>query len=110
MQWLGAFFTAFPVLKSKKIHLLGESYAGVFVCYEFTSEINIKADWYQVPYIAQAIRQQQATLGINITSIGMGDSTWGNVAALTDVVTTSFIKKHLNNYGTQMYDPFECSF
>jgi hypothetical protein len=42
-------------------------------------------------------------LGIKITSIGLGDSTWGNAAALTDVVATSFIKHHLSNYGTQMY-------
>jgi hypothetical protein len=33
----------------------------------------------------------------------MGDSTWANAAALTDVVATTYIKRHLNNYGTQMY-------
>lgn len=31
VQWLGNFFNEFPALKSKKIHLLGESYAGIFV-------------------------------------------------------------------------------
>jgi carboxypeptidase D len=44
VQWLGAFFAAFPALKSKKIHLLGESYAGIFVCYESTAEIDTEAD------------------------------------------------------------------
>jgi carboxypeptidase C (cathepsin A) len=36
MQWLGAFLAAFPTLKFKKIHVLGESYAGIFVRDEFS--------------------------------------------------------------------------
>lgn len=31
VQWLDNFFGEFPALRSKKIHLMGESYAGVFV-------------------------------------------------------------------------------
>lgn len=30
-QWLKEFFKEFPVLKSKKIYLMGESYAGIYV-------------------------------------------------------------------------------
>lgn len=44
VQWLGAFFAAFPALKSKKIHLLGESYAGIFVRCDFIAEIESEAD------------------------------------------------------------------
>ena len=31
VHWLVTFFKNFPVLKSKKIHVLGESYSGIFV-------------------------------------------------------------------------------
>jgi carboxypeptidase C (cathepsin A) len=31
VQWLGNFLNKFPALKGKKIHLLGESYAGIYV-------------------------------------------------------------------------------
>lgn len=30
-QWLKAFYTVFPALKSKNVHLMGESYAGIYV-------------------------------------------------------------------------------
>lgn len=32
VQWLVAWFKIFPEMKKKKIHLMGESAAGVFVC------------------------------------------------------------------------------
>lgn len=30
-QWLKAFYTVFPTLKSKDVYLMGESYAGIYV-------------------------------------------------------------------------------
>jgi len=49
------------------------------------------------------IKQQENNIGIKIASIGLGDSTWANAAALLDVGATTFIKDHINSYGTRMY-------
>jgi Carboxypeptidase C (cathepsin A) len=32
-QWLHIFFDHFPHLKSKKVHLMGESWAGIYIPY-----------------------------------------------------------------------------
>ena len=44
VQWLGAFFVAFPAFKTKRIHILGESYAGIFVRLECTTVTGSDAD------------------------------------------------------------------
>lgn len=85
VKWLDSFFKTFPEMRSKKIHLMGESYAGVFL-----------------PYIAKEIQAQKATLKINIFSLSLGDALWGNWAAMGNVAAVGFLERHRNRYGTAM--------
>ncbi|KFY88686.1 hypothetical protein V500_06195 [Pseudogymnoascus sp. VKM F-4518 (FW-2643)] len=94
VKWLDSFFNTFPEMRSKKIHLMGESYAGIFL-----------------PYIAKEIQAQKATLKINISSLSLGDAFWGNWAAMNNVVALPFILAHRYSYGAtmnrDMYDVLE---
>jgi carboxypeptidase D len=85
VKWLDSFFTTLPNMRSKNIHLMGESYAGVFL-----------------PYIAQAVQAQKATLNVKLSSLSLGDSLWGNMAGMGNVAALSYIAEHRSNYGTQM--------
>lgn len=75
VQWLHSFFTIFPHLKSKKIHLMGESYAGIYI-----------------PYIASALLESNDTLSLNLQSMSLGDGSWGNAAAMADVAMGTYLK------------------
>lgn len=85
VQWLENFFDTFPDMRSKNIHLMGESFAGVFL-----------------PYIAQAIQAQNATMKVKLSSLSLGNSMWGNEAAMGDAIALSYLAEHRTNYGTQM--------
>ncbi|OBT69844.1 hypothetical protein VE03_00745 [Pseudogymnoascus sp. 23342-1-I1] len=91
VKWLDSFFNVFPEMRSKKIHLMGESYAGMFL-----------------PYIAKEIQAQQSTLKVKVSSLSLGDAMWGNWAAVSNVAALSYIDEHRSDYGTKipqdMYD------
>ncbi|KFX88495.1 hypothetical protein V495_06514 [Pseudogymnoascus sp. VKM F-4514 (FW-929)] len=85
VKWLDSFFNVFPEMRSKKIHLMGESYAGLFL-----------------PYIAKEIQAQKPTLKAKLSSLSLGDSFWGNWAAMGNVPALAYIDEHRSNYATQM--------
>ncbi|KFZ07166.1 hypothetical protein V501_06711 [Pseudogymnoascus sp. VKM F-4519 (FW-2642)] len=91
VKWLDSFFNVFPEMRSKKIHLMGESYAGIFL-----------------PYIAKEIQAQKATLNVKLSTLSLGDAFWGNWAAMGNVVALAYIDEHRSNFGTEiaqnMYD------
>ncbi|OAF59810.1 hypothetical protein VC83_03810 [Pseudogymnoascus destructans] len=78
-------------MRSKKIHLMGESYAGIFL-----------------PYIAEEIQAQKSTLKAYLSSLSLGDALWGNWAAMNNVAAFAYIDAHRSNFGTNiasnMYD------
>ncbi|KAJ5231633.1 Peptidase S10 serine carboxypeptidase [Penicillium citrinum] len=74
IKWLESFLSLFPHLKSKKVHLMGESYAGIYL-----------------PYIASAILKNHRTLPLNLQSISLGDGSWGNAAATADVAMGTYL-------------------
>lgn len=74
IQWLRSFLVLFPHLKSKKIHLMGESYAGIYV-----------------PYIASALLDGNNSLSLNLQSVSLGDGSWGNAAAMADVAMGEYL-------------------
>ncbi|KAJ5915120.1 Carboxypeptidase [Penicillium verhagenii] len=59
---------AIPASPGQKVHLMGESYAGIFV-----------------PYLASALLESSNAFPINIQSISLGDGSWGNAAAMSSV-------------------------
>ncbi|CAG8078309.1 unnamed protein product [Penicillium olsonii] len=71
--WLHGFFEYFPHLKSQQIHLMGESYAGIYI-----------------PYIASQLVNSSASL--NIASMSLGDGSWGNAAAMSSVAIGRYIR------------------
>ncbi|KAI4266561.1 MAG: hypothetical protein L6R38_008668 [Xanthoria sp. 2 TBL-2021] len=73
-HWLMAFYDRFPALKYKNTYIMGESYAGVYI-----------------PYFAEALLSNRNILNINLKAIVLGDPTLGNTAAMTDVVTTTYL-------------------
>ncbi|KAJ5907767.1 Peptidase S10 serine carboxypeptidase [Penicillium taxi] len=75
VQWLHTFMTYFPHLQSKKIHLMGESYAGIYV-----------------PYFAQALLDGSYPLSLNIQSMSLGDGSWGNAAAMSSVAMGTYMR------------------
>ncbi|KFY34074.1 hypothetical protein V494_07080 [Pseudogymnoascus sp. VKM F-4513 (FW-928)] len=85
VKWLDSFFNTFPEMRKKKIHLMGESYSGVFL-----------------PYIAKEIQAQEKTLKVKISSLSLGDALWGNWAAMGNVAGVGYLEQHRNNYGTSM--------
>ncbi|PGH36308.1 hypothetical protein GX50_00813 [[Emmonsia] crescens] len=75
--WLSAFYREFPDLLEKKTHLIGESYAGIFV-----------------PYFASEIVKHQDSLPINLKSISVGNGIFGNNAAMADVAVGAYLEMH----------------
>ncbi|KAK6819855.1 Serine carboxypeptidase [Aspergillus parasiticus SU-1] len=74
-RWLRNFFTLFPHLRSKQVHMIGESWAGIYI-----------------PYFASAIVQGQDSFPINLRSISIGDGTIGNAAAMSTITIGSFMR------------------
>ena len=74
-KWLQSFFSQFPHLQSKRVHIIGESFAG-----------------YYVPYFASAIVNDKDSFPLNLHSVSMGDPTIGNPAAMTSVTVGSFLQ------------------
>ncbi|KAI4238160.1 MAG: hypothetical protein LQ352_007893 [Teloschistes flavicans] len=75
-HWLKAFYDRFPTLKNKNTYLMGESYAGIYI-----------------PYLARALISHCNILNINLKAIVLGDPTIGNNAAMTDVVTSTYLNQ-----------------
>ncbi|KAI4184845.1 MAG: hypothetical protein L6R41_004480 [Letrouitia leprolyta] len=73
-HWLKAFYDHFPALIRKNTYIIGESYAGIYI-----------------PYFTKAILSNRNHLPINLKAIALGDPTIGNNAAMTDVVTSSYL-------------------
>ncbi|CAG8376452.1 unnamed protein product [Penicillium salamii] len=73
-SWLVGFLDHFPHLKSKQIHLMGESYAGIYI-----------------PYIASQL-VKNSSVPLNIASMSLGDGSWGNGAAMSSVATGRYIR------------------
>ncbi|KAL8915655.1 MAG: hypothetical protein Q9172_006797 [Xanthocarpia lactea] len=73
-HWLAAFYDRFPALKHKNTYLMGESYAGTYI-----------------PYFTEALISNSNLLNISLKAIVLGDPTLGNTAAMTDVVTTTYL-------------------
>ncbi|KAF9887849.1 hypothetical protein FE257_009509 [Aspergillus nanangensis] len=81
-KWLRSFFSEFPHLQSKRVHLIGESYAGIYI-----------------PYFASAIvdsnnNPQRSSALIDLRSISLGDATIGNPAASTSATIGTFLQSH----------------
>jgi len=74
VQWLHTFFDHFPHLKTKKVHLMGESWAGIYI-----------------PYFASALLAGNHSLPLNIKSMSLGDGSWGNAAALSSVAMGTYM-------------------
>lgn len=74
-KWLKSFFSYFPHLQGKQVHLMGESYAGIYI-----------------PYIAEAIVKNNDSFPIDLRSLSLGDGTWGNNAAMTSVAIGSYLR------------------
>ncbi|GIK03647.1 hypothetical protein Aspvir_007720 [Aspergillus viridinutans] len=74
-KWLQSFFSHFPHLRSKRVHMIGESYAGIYI-----------------PYFAYAIAENQDDYPIDLRSISLGDGTLGNPAAMTAVTVSTFLE------------------
>ncbi|KAL3485961.1 Alpha/Beta hydrolase protein [Aspergillus germanicus] len=75
--WLQSFFNQFPHLRSKQVHMMGESWAGIYV-----------------PYFASAIVENQVSFPINLRSITLGDASIGNPAAMSTVTIGKFLESH----------------
>ncbi|KAJ5673856.1 Carboxypeptidase [Penicillium macrosclerotiorum] len=76
-KWLDGFWTYFPHLRSKKIHLMGESYAGIYI-----------------PYFAAGLLHNPSSPSLNIRSMSLGDGSWANAAALSSVAMGSYMHAH----------------
>ena len=76
-RWLRTFFSRFPHLQSKRVHLIGESFAGHFI-----------------PYFASAIVHNQGSRQLNLHSLSLGDPTLGNPETMSSVTIGSFLRSH----------------
>jgi carboxypeptidase D len=74
-RWLRGFFEYFPHLQSKQIHLMGESYAGIYI-----------------PYFANELLEDNHSPPLNIRSMSLGDGSWGNAAAMASVAMGKYLK------------------
>ncbi|KAJ5176265.1 Carboxypeptidase [Penicillium canariense] len=74
VAWLNAFLAFFPHLQSKQIHLMGESYAGIYI-----------------PYFAAALLEGNSSHPLNIRSLSLGDGSWGNAAAMSSVTIGAYM-------------------
>lgn len=73
--WLQSFLTQFSHLQSKRVHLIGESYAGFYI-----------------PYFASAIIDNQDSFPLDLASLSMGDPTIGDPAAMTSVMIGQYLE------------------
>lgn len=73
-RWLQAFFSYFPHLQSKDLHLMGESYAGIYI-----------------PYLAAALLDGNDSFPLNLRSMSLGDGSWGNAAAMSSVAIGTYM-------------------
>lgn len=80
--WLGSFYKVFPQLLRKRTHMMGESYAGIYI-----------------PYFASKIIENHDLLPINLKSISLGDGTFGNSAAMSSVAMGSYLKSRSSMLG-----------
>ncbi|KAL6236112.1 hypothetical protein BDW75DRAFT_123136 [Aspergillus navahoensis] len=74
-SWLQSFFAYFPHLQSKRVHLMGESWAGIYI-----------------PSFASAIVDNQRTFPIDLRSMTIGDGSIGNGAAMASVTIAKFLE------------------
>ncbi|KAJ5474572.1 Peptidase S10serine carboxypeptidase [Penicillium sp. IBT 31633x] len=77
-QWLRSFFEYFPHLQTKQIHLMGESYAGIYI-----------------PYFASELLEGSNRLPLNVRSMSLGDGSWGNGAAMSSVAMGKYLRSQL---------------
>lgn len=80
--WLGSFYKLFPQLLGKRTHMMGESYAGIYI-----------------PYFASKIMDNHDSLPVNLKSISLGDGTFGNNAAMSSVATGSYLRSQSSILG-----------
>lgn len=73
--WLTVFYKRFPHLLSKKTHMVGESWAGIYV-----------------PYFSDKILENHDNLPINLQSISLGDGTFGSEDATLGAAASSYIR------------------
>ncbi|PLB38911.1 putative serine carboxypeptidase [Aspergillus candidus] len=78
-RWLKSFLTRFSHLRSKRIHLIGESYAGIYI-----------------PYLAAAILDNNDLFPIDLRSISLGDATIGNPAAMSAATIAPYLRAQRN--------------
>ncbi|KAL8726750.1 MAG: hypothetical protein Q9181_005936 [Wetmoreana brouardii] len=90
-HWLQAFYDRFPTLKNKNTYIMGESYAGTYI-----------------PYFAKALISNRNLLSINLKAIVLGNPTIGNNAAMTDVVTATYL--HQQNTTLKIPEPILSAF
>lgn len=83
-KWLQSFFAQFPHLQSKRVHLLGESYAGFYI-----------------PYFASAIMENQDSFPLDLQSLSIGDGTIGEPAAMSSLTIGTF----LQSQGPKLHIP-----
>ncbi|KAJ5747765.1 Peptidase S10 serine carboxypeptidase [Penicillium nucicola] len=74
-RWLHGFFMYFPHLATKQIHLIGESYAGLYI-----------------PYFASELLNSENKLPLDVRSMSLGDGSWGNGAAMSSVAMGAYLK------------------
>ncbi|KAI4115692.1 MAG: hypothetical protein LQ341_007718, partial [Variospora aurantia] len=102
VHWLKAFYDHFPVLRMKNTYIMGESYAGIYVSPlpspdpQHKPKTPQRNDWLpnvyiQIPYFAHSLLTSRSLLNLNLKAIALGDPTFGNVAAMTDVVATTYL-------------------
>ncbi|KAF5859044.1 hypothetical protein ETB97_003425 [Aspergillus alliaceus] len=74
-KWLRNFLILFPNLRSKRIHMIGESWAGNYI-----------------PYFASAIVEGQDSFPVDLRSLSIGDGTIGNPAAMSTISIGPFMR------------------
>ncbi|KAL4978046.1 Alpha/Beta hydrolase protein [Aspergillus desertorum] len=74
-SWLQSFFAYFPHLRSKQVHLMGESWAGIYI-----------------PSFASTIVDHQDSFPIDLRSMTIGDGSIGNGAAMASVTIAKFLE------------------
>ncbi|KAL1960216.1 hypothetical protein VTO42DRAFT_8759 [Malbranchea cinnamomea] len=80
--WLQGFYRLFPGMLNKRTHMLGEAYAGAFV-----------------PYFASEIVKRHRELPVNLVSTSIGNGVFGNNAAMSATVTTSYLREQASTLG-----------
>ncbi|KAL8895795.1 MAG: hypothetical protein Q9207_008007, partial [Kuettlingeria erythrocarpa] len=53
----------------------------------------------QIPYFAHAVLSGRSILPLNLKAIALGDAVFGNGAAVSDVVTTTYLHQQASYYG-----------